>query len=46
MLRRKVAGSSPDLVDFYNLPNPYCRTMALERAQPLTEMSNRNHPGR
>jgi hypothetical protein len=25
----KVAGSSPDEVDFFNLPNPSSRTMAL-----------------
>jgi hypothetical protein len=27
----KVAGSSPDEVDFLNLPNPSSRTMALGR---------------
>jgi hypothetical protein len=37
----KVAGSSPDEVDFLNLPNPYSRTMALRSTQPLTEMSIR-----
>jgi hypothetical protein len=42
---RKVAGSSPDEVDFFNLPNPSSRTMALESTQRLTEMSTRNVPG-
>jgi hypothetical protein len=42
---RKVAGSSLDEVDFFNLPNPSSRTMALGSTQPLTEMSNRNPPG-
>jgi hypothetical protein len=35
----------PDKVDFFNLPNPSSRTMALESTQPLTEMSTRNLPG-
>jgi hypothetical protein len=43
------AGSSPvrvpDEVDFFNLPNPSSRTMALVSTQPLTEMSTRNLPG-
>jgi hypothetical protein len=39
---RKVAGSSPNEVDFLNLPNPCSRTMALGSTQPLTEMSTRN----
>jgi hypothetical protein len=39
------AGSSPDEVDFFNLPNPSSRTMVLGSTQPLTEMSTRNHPG-
>jgi hypothetical protein len=43
---RKVAGSSPDEVDFFfNLPNPSSRTMALGSTQPLTEMSTRKIPG-
>jgi hypothetical protein len=42
--RRKVAGSSPDEVDFFNLPNPSNHTMALGSTQPLTEMSTRNLP--
>jgi hypothetical protein len=32
-------------VNFFSLPNPYSRTMALGSTQPLTEMSTRNHPG-
>jgi hypothetical protein len=32
-------------LDFFNLPNPSIRTMALESTQPLTEMSTRNLPG-
>jgi hypothetical protein len=35
----------PDEVDFFNLPNPPSRTMALGSTQPLTEMSTRNRPG-
>jgi hypothetical protein len=38
---REVMGSSPDEVDFFNLPNPSSRTMALGPTQPLTEMSTR-----
>jgi hypothetical protein len=41
---RKVAGSSPDEVDFFNWPNPSSRTMALGSTQPVTEMSTRNLP--
>jgi hypothetical protein len=32
-------------LDFFNLPNPSGRTMALGSTQPLTEMSTRNLPG-
>jgi hypothetical protein len=32
---RKVARSSPDEVDFFNLPNPSSSTMALGSTQPL-----------
>jgi hypothetical protein len=44
------AGRSPVLVrlrvmDFFNWPNPFSRTMALGSTQPLTEMSTRNLPG-
>jgi hypothetical protein len=35
----------PDELDFFNLPNPSSRTMALGSTQPLTEMSTRNLPG-
>jgi hypothetical protein len=35
----------PDGVDFFNLPNPSSRTIALGSTQPLTEMSTRNLPG-
>jgi hypothetical protein len=38
-------GSNPDEVDFFNLPNPSSRTMALGSTQPLTEMNTRNIPG-
>jgi hypothetical protein len=44
----KVGGSLvriPDEVDFFNLPNPSSRTVALVSTQPLTEMSTRNFPG-
>jgi hypothetical protein len=42
---RKVEVSSPDEVDFFNVPNPSSRIMALGSTQPLTEMSTRNLPG-
>jgi hypothetical protein len=35
----------PDEVDFFNVPNPSSRTMALGSTQPLTERSARNLPG-
>jgi hypothetical protein len=38
---RKVAGSSPDEVDFLNWHNPSGR-IALGSTHPLTEMSTRN----
>jgi hypothetical protein len=38
-------GSCTDEVDFFKLPNPSRRTMALESTQPLTEMSTRKVPG-
>jgi hypothetical protein len=34
----------PDEVDFFNLPNPSSRTMALGSTQRLTEMNTRNFP--
>jgi hypothetical protein len=40
---RKVAGSIPyEVTEFFNLPNPSSRTMALGSTQPLTEMSTKN----
>jgi hypothetical protein len=35
----------PDEVDFFNIPDPSSRTMALGSTQPLTEMSTRKFPG-
>jgi hypothetical protein len=35
----------PDEVEFFNLPSPSSRTMALGSIQPLTEISTRNLPG-
>jgi hypothetical protein len=35
----------PDEVNFFNLPNPSSRTMALGSIPPLTEMSTRKLPG-
>jgi hypothetical protein len=35
----------PDAADFFNLPNPSSRIMALGSTQPLTQMSTRNFPG-
>jgi hypothetical protein len=35
----------PDEVDFFNLPNPSSRTVALGSTQPLTEMNTGNIPG-
>jgi hypothetical protein len=32
----------PDEAEFFNLPNPSSRTVALGSTQPLTEMSTRN----
>jgi hypothetical protein len=32
-------------LEFFNLPNPSIRTMALGSTQPLTEMSTGNLPG-
>jgi hypothetical protein len=42
---RKVAGLSPGEVDFFNLPNPFSRTVALGSTKPLTEISTRNLHG-
>jgi hypothetical protein len=38
---RRSPVRSPDEVDFFNLPNPSSRAMALGSTQPLTEMSTR-----
>jgi hypothetical protein len=38
-------GSSIYEVNFFNLPNPSSRCMALGSNQPLTEMNTRNLPG-
>jgi hypothetical protein len=35
----------PDEVEFFNLPNPFGRTVALVSTQPQKEMSTRNFPG-
>jgi hypothetical protein len=35
----------PMSLDFFNLPNPPSRNMALGSTQPVTEMSTRNLPG-
>jgi hypothetical protein len=35
----------PDEVNFFSLPNPSSRTMAVGSTQPLTRMSTRNLPG-
>jgi hypothetical protein len=34
-----------EVTEFFNLPNPLSRTMALGSTQPLTEMSTSNLPG-
>jgi hypothetical protein len=48
MLSLKFAGPIPyEVIEFFlNLPNSYRSNMALQYTQPLTEMSNRNLPGR
>jgi hypothetical protein len=35
----------PKEINFFNLPNPCSRTMALWSTHPLTEMITRNFPG-
>jgi hypothetical protein len=42
---RKVAVSIPDVIGFFNWPNPSSRIMAQGSIQPLTEMSTTNLPG-
>jgi hypothetical protein len=44
MIRRRLPSKS-GLVDFFNLPNPSSRTMALGSTRPLKEMSTRYLPG-
>jgi hypothetical protein len=34
-----------EITEYFNLPNPSSRPMALGSTQPLTEMSTRNLPG-
>jgi hypothetical protein len=34
----------PDEMDYFNLPKPSSRTMALGSTEPLTEMSTRKFP--
>jgi hypothetical protein len=41
-----VAGSIPDVIGFFNWPNPSSRTMSLMSTQPLTEMSLPGSKGR
>jgi hypothetical protein len=41
--RSRVRFSMP--LDFFNLPNPSSRPMALESTQPVTEMRTGNLPG-
>jgi hypothetical protein len=42
----KVSGSITDeVIRYFNLLNPFSRTMALGSTQPVTEMSIRNLPG-
>jgi hypothetical protein len=44
-ISRKVAGSIPDVIEFFTWSNISSRTMALGSTQPLTEISTRNLPG-
>jgi hypothetical protein len=39
---RKVAGLIPDVIGFFNWPNPSSRTTTLGSTQPLRAMSTRN----
>jgi hypothetical protein len=45
MLQPEGPDSIPDVIGFFDLPNPSSRAMALGSTQPLTEMSTRNLPG-
>jgi hypothetical protein len=40
-----MAGSVPNVIGFFNLPNPFSRTVTLESTQPLTKMSTRDLRG-
>jgi hypothetical protein len=41
-----VACSNPhEVIEFFNLPNPSTRTMAVGFTQPLEQMSNRDLSG-
>jgi hypothetical protein len=42
---RKITGSIPEVIGFFNLLNHSSRTITLGSTQPLTEMSTRNLPG-
>jgi hypothetical protein len=42
---RKVAGSIPEDIGFFNWSNPCSRTVVLGSTQPLTEISTRNLSG-
>jgi hypothetical protein len=37
-------GSIPDIIEFFNLPDPSSSTMNLRSIQPLTGMNTRNLP--
>jgi hypothetical protein len=41
----RVAGSFPDVIEFFSWPNPSAATVVLGPRQSLTEMSTRNLPG-
>jgi hypothetical protein len=43
--RRSQVRFPMGLLDFFILPNPSSRSLALGSTQPLTEMSTRNLPG-
>jgi hypothetical protein len=36
---------SNEVIGFFNLPNPYSRSMTLGSSQPLTEIITMNDPG-
>jgi hypothetical protein len=42
---RQVEGSIPDVIGFFNVPNPSSRVTALGPTQPVTEISISNLPG-